>query len=403
MSEVLQALRDSTDPLENDLAQVYAHWQEVKRNQGERAGLGYEPRDINAKGVIAVISGRVLNASVGFEEVDPKQSYEAIVLKYPERFTDDVIAAAQERLKLGASIAHLFHQQDVQFLIKSSSYKLFEQTNVATSAESWIGRNIKLPAALKEHDLIFDCLGNSFRSLVWINEKEDHGEKGKGLTALAQFGPMGTDGYAQIIDVIFFDVPFGKEFLKQHVTLKRMYEYSLARTWSISDSEVSDFLTAVRQKVHLFSQYTHEDPNPEDVLNLETIEDITALRQVVLRRYQGAFRKALLAQRPNCCAITGTSEVSVLEAAHLIPYAEKFADRDKPENGLLLRSDIHKLFDAHLISINPDTKRVEVSPDVKSLDYQAFFGKFIEDEVSRKSLHYHYSMFSQCKPESGPL
>lgn len=77
MSEVMKALRDSAHPLENDLAWVYDHWQELKRNQGQRAGLGYEPRDIDAMGTVSVISSRVLNASAGFEEVDPDQSYEA--------------------------------------------------------------------------------------------------------------------------------------------------------------------------------------------------------------------------------------------------------------------------------------------------------------------------------------
>ncbi|GER02196.1 hypothetical protein JCM17845_28190 [Iodidimonas gelatinilytica] len=76
MSEVMKALRNSTDALENDLARVYDHWQEVKRSQGQRAGLGYEPRDINASDAVSVISRRVLNASAGFEEVDPDLSYE---------------------------------------------------------------------------------------------------------------------------------------------------------------------------------------------------------------------------------------------------------------------------------------------------------------------------------------
>ena len=125
MSEVMKALRGSADPLEYDLARVYDHWQEVKRRQGQRAGLGYEPRDINALGAVSVISSRVLNASAGFEEVDSDQSYEALVLKYPKRFTTDVIAAAQERLKLGASKVQEFRQQDIQFFVKSSAIELF--------------------------------------------------------------------------------------------------------------------------------------------------------------------------------------------------------------------------------------------------------------------------------------
>lgn len=147
MSEVMKALRGSADPLENDLARVYDHWQEVKRSQGQRAGLGYEPRDINALGVVSVISSRVSNASAGFEEIDPDQSYEALVIKYPERFTPDVIAAAQERLKLGASKVQEFRGQDIQFFLKSSAIELFGEPGVRPTAESWVSRDAALTTA----------------------------------------------------------------------------------------------------------------------------------------------------------------------------------------------------------------------------------------------------------------
>jgi len=100
-----------------------------------------------------------------------------------------------------------------------------------------------------------------------------------------------------------------------------------------------------------------------------------------------------LRRRPQHCAITGTSEISVLEAAHIIPYAERFADRDKLENGLLLRSDIHKLFDAHLISINPTTRKVEVSDCIESPDYLSLHGAAVADEISSKSLSFHFETF----------
>ena len=158
---------------------------------------------------------------------------------------------------------------------------------------------------------------------------------------------------------------------------------------------MDSLLSAIREKAHKIAQYENQNPDPHEPLNLEKIEDATALRQVVLRRYQSAFRQALLSKRPNRCAITGTSELSVLEAAHIIPYAERFADRDKPESGLLLRSDIHKLFDAHLISINPATKAIEVSVRIASPDYQSLRGKTTSDDVSPKSLSFHFEKFSK--------
>jgi hypothetical protein len=397
MSEVIKALKESADLLENDLARVYDHWQEVKRSQGQRASLGYEPRDINALGAVSVISSRVLNASVGFEEVDPDQSYEALVLKYPERFSPDVIAAAQERLKLGASKVDQFRRQDIQFFIKSSAIELFGEGGVRSSTESWVGRNSRLPELHKENSYADEILTKGFRGLVWLHEQEKDGERGRGLTAVVEFGSMQPDRSARVLDAVFFEHPVGKGLLEAHKNdgsfISSINASRHSRIWPISDTDVDALLSAVRKKVHEIAEYENLSPDPHDSLNLEKIEDTTALRQVVLRRYQAAFRQALLSKRPNRCAITGTSELSVLEAAHIIPFAERFADRDKPENGLLLRSDIHKLFDAHRISINPETMEIEVSDRIESPDYLSLSGKSIADDVSLKSLGFHFENF----------
>lgn len=397
MSEVMRALRASADPLERDLAAVYEHWQEVKRSQGQRAGLGYEPRDINAHGAVSVISSRVLNASAGFEDVDPDQSYEALVLKYPERFTHEVISAAQERLKTGSSKFKKFRLQDIQFFVKSSAIELFRESGVRPLAENWIGRYASLPELHNENNYAEEILGKGFRGLIWLHEQEKDGERGRGLTAVVEFGPMQPDRCARVLDVVFFERPIGKELLEAHKGdgsfISRIDANRHSRIWPISDDDVESLLSEVRKKVHKIAEYENPNPDPFEPLNLEKIEDATALRQVVLRRYQSVFRQALLERRPNNCAITGTSELSVLEAAHIIPYAERFADRDKPENGLLLRSDIHKLFDAHLISINPKTKKIEVSDRVTSPDYLKLRGQTVTDEISPNSLDFHFENF----------
>jgi hypothetical protein len=397
MSKVMEYLRNSDDPLMNDLAHVYNHWQEVKRNQGQPAGLGYEPRDINASGAVSVISSRVLNASAGFEEIDPDQSYEALVLKYPERFSQEVIAAARERLNLGASKVQEFRRQDIQFFVKSSAIVLFRELGVRSSGEIWVGRDAFLPELHKENSYADEFLRKGFRSLVWLHEEEQDGERGRGLTAVVEFGPMQLDRRARVIDAVFFKPIVGKELLAKHkgdgTFISRIDASRNSRIWPVLDSDVDSLLSAVRKKAHQFSQHENQNPDPHEPLNLEKIEDTTALRQVILRRYQSAFRQALLSKRPNCCAITGTSELSVLEAAHIIPYAERFADRDKPENGILLRNDIHKLFDAHLISINPKTKEIEVSDRIRSSDYLELRGVAVSDDLSPKSLDFHFQNF----------
>lgn len=77
---------------------------------------------------------------------------------------------------------------------------------------------------------------------------------------------------------------------------------------------------------------------------------VRELRSVALREGQHAFRSALLTAYNNKCAITGSCVVAILEAAHIFPYRGKHTDR--VDNGLLLRADIHTLFDKGLIYID---------------------------------------------------
>jgi putative restriction endonuclease len=73
---------------------------------------------------------------------------------------------------------------------------------------------------------------------------------------------------------------------------------------------------------------------------------------------QGAFRFMVTEAYGRACAVTGDHTLPVLEAAHIRPYAE--SGPHAVFNGLLLRSDLHKLFDDGYLTIAPDY-RVEVS------------------------------------------
>ncbi|MGW6100722.1 HNH endonuclease [Streptomyces sp. NPDC055157] len=72
---------------------------------------------------------------------------------------------------------------------------------------------------------------------------------------------------------------------------------------------------------------------------------------VAARRGQDAFRRALVRQYGLICAVTGAAPAEVLEAAHLRPFAS--TERHRVEEGLMLRSDIHRLFDSGLLTITP--------------------------------------------------
>ena len=67
---------------------------------------------------------------------------------------------------------------------------------------------------------------------------------------------------------------------------------------------------------------------------------------------QGAFRVAVTDAYQRRCAITGEKTLPVLQAAHIKPYAS--GGEHLVTNGLLLRSDIHTLFDSGYVTIDPD-------------------------------------------------
>jgi putative restriction endonuclease len=67
---------------------------------------------------------------------------------------------------------------------------------------------------------------------------------------------------------------------------------------------------------------------------------------------QGTFRLAVTGAYGRACAITQEHSLPVLEAAHIKPYSENGAH--EIPNGLLLRSDIHRLFDMGYVSVSPD-------------------------------------------------
>lgn len=73
---------------------------------------------------------------------------------------------------------------------------------------------------------------------------------------------------------------------------------------------------------------------------------------------QGAFRILVTDAYQRNCAITGENTLPVLEAAHIKPYAK--GGPHSVNNGLLLRSDFHTLFDEGYITIDTDF-RIDVS------------------------------------------
>ena len=65
---------------------------------------------------------------------------------------------------------------------------------------------------------------------------------------------------------------------------------------------------------------------------------------------QGIFRVKVLDAYERACAVTGEHSLPVLEAAHIRPYSE--GGQHAVTNGLVLRSDIHRLFDTGYVTVS---------------------------------------------------
>lgn len=92
---------------------------------------------------------------------------------------------------------------------------------------------------------------------------------------------------------------------------------------------------------------------------------------------QGAFRVLVTETYHRRCAISGERTLPVLEAAHIRPYADQ--GPHLIQNGLLLRSDLHILFDQGYVTVTPDS-HILISKRIRQefengKDYYALDGK----------------------------
>lgn len=91
------------------------------------------------------------------------------------------------------------------------------------------------------------------------------------------------------------------------------------------------------------------------------------LIEKVIREGQDRFRTALLEAYDGKCAISGYDAPETLEAAHIFPYTGPASNR--VSNGLLLRSDLHALFDRGALAIHETSYEVLLKPHVAVTRY----------------------------------
>lgn len=162
--------------------------------------------------------------------------------------------------------------------------------------------------------------------------------------------------------------------------------------WRISDDKVRAILKAYGN-LDSFVQEVFQGQIPEshiehELKQAEAEADVTTtfdpkdmvdgrkkvIQEVVRRQGQPKFRKELLAAYGGRCVVTGCNVEAVLEAAHIAPYLGK--DSNTLQNGLLLRADIHTLFDLGQLKITPEGK-VQLHEKLFETVYEQYEGRSI--------------------------
>jgi putative restriction endonuclease len=125
-----------------------------------------------------------------------------------------------------------------------------------------------------------------------------------------------------------------------------------------------------------------------------------SMQELAIRDGQGAFRLRVLDAYDRRYAVTGEHSLPVLDAAHITPYLGPKSNHI--QNGLVLRADIHRLFDGGYVTVTPDY-RFKVSTRLKDeFDNGAFYYSLADQPLkvipsdlskhpSREALEWHAS------------
>jgi hypothetical protein len=191
-------------------------------------------------------------------------------------------------------------------------------------------------------------------------------------------------------------------------------EENIAQSLDKSNVTVCDWLNRVSNGLPIATSKTSHSYSRVGVVNdshvsylISQLDFLYGINQPTRNSYslrpnrpkQAAFRAKLLSVYGSTCMITGSTDEEVLEACHIVP--DSIDGEYHTGNGLLLRADLHKLFDEGLMSINPHTGEVCFSKSLTSRDYMEMAVDKIkislpaseDDWPDKKRLAEHFNLY----------
>jgi putative restriction endonuclease len=132
------------------------------------------------------------------------------------------------------------------------------------------------------------------------------------------------------------------------------------KMYDSSEGAGAEIWNNVQSRIQLFQPETTQVDRLRT--SAEPFEKYGAPLTVRPRLGQSSFRVLVTDAYQRRCAITGERTLLALEAAHIVPYSGEGGH--DVQNGLLLRADFHRLFDAGLVSVTSDL-RIKISKRIK--------------------------------------
>lgn len=240
---------------------------------------------------------------------------------------------------------------------------------------------------------------------VWTHEDEGYG-RGWGLTARATAAGTSASGEFREValkDVRLLDRPFGfRDFDGEPTGTRILDEVDRNRAhnaYLIEDGDYQDFVAVVQERgvppsEDVQDEYVHGWDHELTRRKDELLENLELRRTATLkaRPLQGAFRDALFHAYSGRCVVSGCNVPEALEAAHVIPHNGD-PIWDQVGNGLLLRRDLHTLFDAFLWSVDPRNGSLHMSDRLKSTGYARLAGRKVRHKAATELLRCHFLQF----------
>jgi hypothetical protein len=183
------------------------------------------------------------------------------------------------------------------------------------------------------------------------------------------------DDRLQAVGVVPEMLPTARRIAQNLTKDTKRYEAAIAATQAIPSSGNSVRPSSSGQSPEASARkelaehlQTYADLHPAVADDVRRI-----LNELRARDGQQQFRQRLVTAYGGTCVVSACSVLAAIQAAHIRPFEGPATHH--VTNGFLLRADLHALFDAHLLGIEPDTLEVHFHPGIiESGDYKELDG-----------------------------